>query len=336
MTESKSSKPTTQPKNSNHNNSILMIIGLVTVIAGIVFVYPYAQKMFGKQREVFTNVDQLGQSHVQLRERVDKFEKQWQEFEDNRLGKFAETKAIEAIDKRLDDLQESVKKTQADLTVLVNSKASAEKLSDDDAAVVVQLRARVDMLQKQQQSFRQSLSKFPELIGALGDLKAAARTALPFSLQLGIVLNFVDRNKQDQLPNLALVEQVAVQGVPSNKELLFKLKNLSLPTQADRAAHSQDEDGLWGEVLKSAKKLVKKKGTRSRDAIKQPLSLALKRRDYPRALAYIRGLDESLRNAFSGLESQINTRLIVETFIPKLEQHALAQILAADNMGEHN
>lgn len=195
-------------------NALFVILGAVAAVVMVVFVYPYLTSLFGKQKEVFTSVEQLGQRHLELEAKVEQLQQ-----------KLSQTQSIpEELENKVAGLIDSQKKLEQEIIG-----GAVEGLKGADAQTfedLSEMKKRMSELESKLANNRERMVKLPEIIHRFEKFSIALQSSKPYEAELQSVIDMfdpLDSKIQKVLQDLSLNSKT---GVPIASELALQFKDV--------------------------------------------------------------------------------------------------------------
>jgi hypothetical protein len=220
-----------QPCNNNDlTRPLFVILGAVGAVIVLLYVYPFLTTLFGKQKEVFTSVEQLGQSHLSLEEKVIALQKFVHEIPN--LPPVATHS--EPLMQRMDAMEANQKKVEQELLG-----AAVDGIKKPDQQLIQTLdtlKSRLAVVESKLDSRQQQIAKIPETINLFGKLRVSLQGSKAYAKELQearVLFDPQDQAMQQRLQSLSVYANTGVKTI-GELQVEFKavaknLRRLSIP-----------------------------------------------------------------------------------------------------------
>lgn len=302
------------PPNNDLTKPLMVILGAVGVVIILIYVYPFAAHLFGKQKEVFTSVEDLGQRHLDLEQKVLALQTKLEE----------KPMSPESIEKRMDVIE-------ATLNKLV---AGSDTAKPGDVQSADSLKKRIDLVEEKLIARQQQIANIPDTIGLFEKLRDSMLYAKPFENELTEAKALFDPKDQDMQMRLQSLQAIAKSGVATVDELQveFKtvakeLRRLSIP--ADLPWYSKLVRRLQNLVVvrKNGEAL---QGTSSVEERIAGIQGLLENGNLEEAIVQAELLPDYDSEAYKDWKIMAAKRQMVTQSLPIMEAHVLAYLLTGD------
>ncbi len=318
-------KATKKPCNNDDlTKALLVILGAVAAVITLVYVYPFVTTMFGMHKEVFTSVEQLGQRHLELEQKVADLQK----LVDEKSGQTTDG----ALQKRIDALEANNKKLEQEI---VGASVDAMKHTDQKSSQMVEaLKNRLDQVETKLAAGQQKLSKIPETIGLFEKLRDSMNTSKPFDKALESAKNLFDPQDKEMQQRFESLHSIAVNGTPTIDELRVEfsavakdIRRLLIPNDLPWYSKFVQRMRNLVVVRKAGEALQGSSSTEERLA---GIQQYLENDNLEGALEAATHLPKVESHVFTEWHDQATHRLLIEQSIPIMEAHALAYLLTGE------
>ncbi|MBP6985420.1 MAG: hypothetical protein KBB83_02365 [Alphaproteobacteria bacterium] len=306
---------------SEMTKALIMILSTVALLVTFIYVYPFVVSLFGKQKEVFTNVEQLGQRHLELEQKVLELQKKQEDISLNPI--------YQDLVQRVQALEEKQKGLEKDM--LDKSVEAISRMSPEARSAIDLLKDRLDKVEEKLATRQDRMTKLPMAMGLFEKLKDRMEDDKPFDQALREAKHLFDPKDELMQKRLQDLEALSVNPIASIQELGLEfrvvakeIRRLSVPA-----------DSSWYERFKyqlSNLVVVRKQG--------EPLNENSTHEDHIARIQHLleaSDLEEAMKEIqyFSNLESDILTewknkasaRLFLQQSIPIMEAHVLAFLI---------
>ncbi len=330
---SRTETPKATPAAFTHMNSttkaLVTVLTVVVVVAGIVFVYPYVVRMFGKQQEVILNVDQLIKQDQDLKLQIKALEDALRSFEDIHLKSLASRADLKILEEKISRLEAIPQSTE-------KSMGRLQKIDEQTMATIQNLMERVEKLELERVSLIGQIKRLPAVLSAFRELKQALRKATPFPDQFGSIAQFLAVDDPAVESKLTILNKAAQNGVPT---IIMLRKEFASITRELVITPSLKPDGWWNRVTSYLK------GSVVIRKIDEPVAEIENVRDLVTAIEIkleeenlAEALDLSMQypdqelESFKAWQQGVQQRLDITRIVAELERVALGGML--DSLGK--
>lgn len=324
-----SSSPQNPKKQRDATRALVIILAVVAVVVGLVYVYPFFTAMFGKQKEVFTNVDQLGQRVVKLEEELHKTDDKLNEFQATVAKDYAQKDSLELLKHRLDTLEKQQKS-------LANVRVTKELggLLKKDAKMsksLQNLMDRVDSLEKEHALRQIRITKIPSVLREFAKLKELSQSTKPFVVELSNAISLTDPNDPSVKPILPRLKEIAKRGVPSYEQLTHEFSLIVRQLKHQSGPNNLPWYKKFVQRMQSLIVVKKKEGPifGGSDVDKTLLEIQkeLNKRDLGAVLSLTNKLPKFNLKSYNSWLQQVNDLYFLNNSFPILETSALNYLL---------
>lgn len=327
VADTKETKADTTTKNdpSEMTRPLLIVLGTVALLVTLIYIYPFVVSLFGMQREVFTNVEQLGQRHLDLEQKVKEMQK-IQETHVTLPNYMDLIQRVEALEAKQQTLEKAV------VTKSVEAIAKADPKTSE---TIQKLQERLDQMEGKIASRQDRITKLPSAIGLFEKLRDRMEDDKPFEKALKDAMPLFDPKDESMQKRLKDMANLAVTGVASMNDLSvgFRLvakdiRRLSIPVDATWYEKMQLRMRNLVVVRKQGDALTGDASNEDRIARIQHLIEAWNLEDALKEMQRFDGLDSA---EISEWKAHASSRLFIQQSIPIMEAHVLAYLISGDS-----
>lgn len=312
----------------DNTRSLVKVLAVVGLVVSLVYIYPYLANMFGKQKEVFTSVDQIGQRHILLEEKVATLEQRLAEIQDKLIKEVANKDSLQLLSKRLDVLENQLKGVEH---TAVRSEGGTRKQDEHLASTLKNLKVRVEGLEQIHAEEQNQLTRIPQVILTFSELRDAILGHKPFVEELNKVIQLVDQNDPAIKDKLVKLKAIAASGVPTYEQLEREFSVL----MHDFRHHAIPEDLPWYQkIVHRLRSLVVVKregepvaGGSDVDYILSDIHNELIQADLETALNLADKLPGKESQQYTVWRDRAENRVFIDDMYPILETSALTQLM---------
>lgn len=323
-----SSNPQSNPPSRSRYNptrSLVIILGVVAMLVGLIYVYPYFSVRFGKQNEVSNSIGQLAQAHVSLEDKVTKLAKQLQELQESKYAQISDSETVKALQDKIEELEQQQKQLSS------QALGGLQQREQQLAITLKTLMTRVETLEKLAQARQQQIARIPEVMRIFAVLRDAIHSAKPFEEELLKVIPFLDPNDLHIQQKIKAFSRIAKEGVPSHDELE---KDFKVVAKDLRRAAIPSDLPWYSRFIQRLRSLIiiRKDGTSllggsAMDEVLSEIKEQLARGDLEAVLVLSDRLPSADLKSYQSWRREIEVRQFADANLTLLESSALEYLL---------